>query len=155
MRRALSGVVSLLLLSSCVSERKQSAQNDAHTSSLQKNVKKNRKVSLADIIIQEAKQADIPIPLSAKPLSHYYYVDADRVMLGYRDSILSTADLISYYEQEMERLGWRSIFAVKGIEAVLQFEKPGRLCIVSIRPQGGGRFVEWVISAGFLLESSE
>lgn len=151
MRRALSGVVSLLLLSSCASGRKQSAQNTP-TPLLQKDSKKARRASLAAIKIQEAKQADIPIPLSAKPLSHHYYVDADRVMLGYRDTTLSSEDLISYYEQEMERLGWRSIFAVMGTEAVLQFEKPGRLCIVSIRPQSGGRSVEWVVSAGFFID---
>ncbi len=146
MKRSLSSFVLLLLLSSCgVAHQKKGGQSQVAGRS-----KKNQKHVLEDIKIQEAKQADIPIPMSATSLSRQYYADADRVMLGYRDYTLSPQDLVTFYEQEMERLGWRSIFAVSGYESMLQFAKPDRLCIVSIRPQSGGKSVEWVISAGFL-----
>ncbi len=146
MKCFLSSLALLLLLSSCgVSSEKKRGKSQVVGRS-----KKNQKQALEDIKIQEAKQADIPIPLSATSLSRQYHVDADRVMLGYRDYTLSPQKLVTFYEHEMERLGWCSIFAVSGYESMLQFAKPDRLCIVSIRPQNGRKSVEWVISTGFL-----
>ncbi len=146
MKRSLSSVALLLFLSSCgITPEKKGGQSKVVAG----RSKKNQKQILKDIKIQEAKQADIPIPVSATSLSRQYHVDADRVMLGYRDYTLSPQDLVTFYEHEMERLGWRSIFAVSGYESVLQFEKPDRLCIVSIRPHSTAKYVEWVISTGF------
>ncbi len=147
MKRSLSSSLFLvLLLSSCgVISKKKCGQSQTTDRS-----KKNQNRTLEDIKIQEAKQADIPIPMSAISLSRQYHVDADQVMLGYRDYTLSPQAIITFYEHEMERLGWRFVFAVSGYESMLQFEKPDRLCIVSIRPHSASRYVEWVIATGFL-----
>jgi hypothetical protein len=85
----------------------------------------------------EAKLTDIPIPMQAIPL--FSATDQDKQLdtfqelcLGYH-SELESDEIIKFYNAEMERLGWQQ----KGIfvqpEALLIFEKPHKICAISIR----------------------
>ena len=110
-------------------------------------------LSRDQITIQEAKFSDIPSPLNAVPLAPYYQAEQGGALFAYSTS-LSADELTTFYAHEMERLGWRMAFTFSGYESMLQFEKPDRVCIVSIRPQHQPSRTEWVIATGSALESS-
>ena len=100
------------------------------------NAKKQRSSSeiLAVIAEQEAKLMDVPIPLDARPLVSYFdESDEKGCSLGYT-SDTSQEEVAFFYTQEMERLGWLQTVACETVESILIFEKPGRFCIVSLRP---------------------
>jgi len=134
----------LCLLSSCGISRERPLKHDSPTPV--KQSKKKQHNTLTAIKMQEAKLLDIPLSVSAKPLSRYYHVDDIAIMLGYRDYTHSIQELVTFYTQEMERLGWCGTAAVCGYESMLQFSKPNRWCIVSIRSPSSGKYVEWVIT---------
>lgn len=85
---------------------------------------------------QEAVLIDIPVPLYDERLPVY---DPDpnsghsTIILGYKSS-LDTNDIVDFYTNQMERLGWNCIKLFQGFESLLQFESPDRLCTVSVRP---------------------
>jgi hypothetical protein len=85
---------------------------------------------------QEAKLMDVPIPLDVVPNPNYFsdISSGDDILLGYV-AITSSDDLVFFYIQEMERLGWKKRSMVTGsVESLLYFEKPERFCSVSLRP---------------------
>ena len=82
---------------------------------------------------QEAKLTDIPIPVASKPIKEYCSSENGTIILGYHSSV-SIEDLISFYQHEMERFGWEYGAQLKGNEVLLNFEKPNRVCSISIRP---------------------
>ena len=116
-----------LLLSSCAknSHVKQSTTNNKHN-----------RMPIDRVQQQEAMLVDIPIPLFDERLPVY---DPDSnlghstIMLGYKSS-LDTNDIVDFYTKQMERLGWNCIKLFHGVESLLQFESPDRLCTVSVRP---------------------
>ncbi len=110
-------------------------------------------LSRDQITIQEAKFSDIPSPLNAVPLTPYYQAKEGNALFAY-SSVLSRDELMTFYAHEMERLGWRMAFTFSGYESMLQFEKPDRVCIVSIRPQRRPSHTEWVIATGPAIEAS-
>ena len=84
----------------------------------------------------EAKLIDIPIPLDVEPIPYYFENGSkrdDATSLGY-ESRSSLNDLTLFYTQEMERLGWKKRVTVDAVETLLYFEKPGKYCAVSLRP---------------------
>jgi len=86
---------------------------------------------------QEAKLIDVPIPLDVEPLPDYFsehVTKGDELSLGYM-SPMSRDELILFYTQEMERLGWKKRGLAHTVETLLYFEKPGRFCAISLRPQ--------------------
>lgn len=91
----------------------------------------------ADIVRQqEARLTDIPIPLNAKPVPNCFWMDEKEsagVMLGYRVTA-SLQEIVSFYSQEMERFGWDNVVCFDAHEHLLVFEKPGRVCSISLRP---------------------
>ena|SRR3989304_800271 len=97
---------------------------------------RSRGSSIDEIRRQEAKLSDIPIPISSQPLSEYCTQSAtpDEVMLGYHCS-LQIDELTQFFTQEMERFGWRYGAQFKGHEQLLNFEKPNRVCSISLRPK--------------------
>ncbi len=121
-RFLIAQLVMLFILSSCIrqhSKKKAQEHNNAITSVFQ----------------QEAMLVDIPIPLYDERIlvqGKHSQAEQNATMLGYRSSLLSD-DIIEFYMQEMERLGWRQVKVFKGIESLLQFESPGRLCTISVR----------------------
>jgi len=97
----------------------------------------------------QARLYDIPIAVYAQPIKEYCITCADSdqaIQLGYQTS-LSSQSVAQFYAQEMERLGWFAYGAVAGKEQVMQFEKPRRFCIVSVRSSGPSTIV--VVSVGF------
>lgn len=85
---------------------------------------------------QEARLTDVPIPLNAKPIPERCWIDEKEsagVMLTY---VVSTSpqEIVSFYVQEMERFGWDQTAYFNAHEHLLIFEKPGRVCSLSLRP---------------------
>lgn len=117
--------VLVLFLSSCV----QSHRSSSYVSSVINTVEiTNNTVTWLD----EAKRADIPFPIPSVPIPQRNWADGDTVVLGCRTS-LSADEVTLFYCREMERLGWLCIKRFSGYEELLSFEKPSRICIVSIR----------------------
>ena len=86
---------------------------------------------------REAKLMDIPIPLGVEPLADYFSESScsqEKCSLGYRSRILYD-DLMLFYTQEMERLGWKKSAEIETVETLLYFEKPTRFCVISLRPE--------------------
>ena len=97
----------------------------------QKGIAKNSTGFVEEL---EAKLIDIPIPLSAKPLMRYYSSERDMntEILGY-NVLMELKDVLDFYVQEMERLGWQRIGFCSGFESLITFTKPDKLCSISIR----------------------
>ncbi len=97
----------------------------------------HKKYEVHDLVRQqEARLTDIPIPLNAKSVSKYFWMDEQEsagVMLGYCVTA-SPQEIVSFYSQEMERFGWDQVVYCNAYEHLLIFEKPGRVCSLSLRP---------------------
>ncbi len=98
----------------------------------QRHVFKNYSVK-QQIMEIEARLGDLPLPLMAKGISasddgHGRYLIVSKTEL-------SLADLVHFYTQEMERLGWVKIAAFEYEELLFSFKRQGQSCIVSMRPQ--------------------
>ncbi len=81
----------------------------------------------------QAHLADIPLPIQAE--IHMLGGSTPSATGLTFISNFSLPDLVKFYEFEMERLGWRQLhmFGVES-EVLLVFEKPEKLCTISIRP---------------------
>lgn len=94
------------------------------------------KINNAELIRQkEAKLSDIPIPISSEPLIEYFKFknsSKGEIVLGYSSS-MDIDSVVDFYNQEMEFLGWESGSFFNGIEKLMLFKKPSRLCSISIR----------------------
>ena len=83
----------------------------------------------------EAKLYDVPVLINAQlvqNINNTACVDESSI-ISY-ETPLDFNQACSYYQEEMERLGWWQSAAFKGTEALLNFEKPNKYCSVSIRP---------------------
>ena len=102
--------------------------------------------------VQEARLNDVPFPLGSEPLPQFFTGDeqaeisADNIMLAYANN-RKQEDLMLFYQQEMERLGWRHVGYITRSETLLHFDKPSRFCTISLRP-GKTLKSEIVIFAG-------
>jgi len=102
----------------------------------------------------ETRLTDIPVPLGTCPLTNYFQkeVEADEngLVLGYVCQ-LNLESLLRFYRREMSYLGWQCISEVDGNEALLLFEKPNRICSVSLRPFQASKnceYMQLVLSVG-------
>lgn len=96
----------------------------------------------------EAKLVDIPLPLKTllEPQQiAFSAIDATAVMRVYK-ARLTVDEIVLFYQQEMERMGWRQELFFAGQDSLLVFERPTRSCVVSIRP--GKQSVELMIVTG-------
>lgn len=87
---------------------------------------------------EQARLYDIPVPIMADPDFSYTWSD-DRTgnrVLGFLVTAGSTQELVTFYQAHMERLGWRERVRINGREVLIEFEKPEKLCCVSVRPEG-------------------
>lgn len=82
----------------------------------------------------ETTLLDIPFPLGAMPVDpeHTQTGVSGQQFLAYTVS-LSESDLVKFYEQEMERLGWQKMTVLRDFETMLIFAKPDRICSISLR----------------------
>jgi hypothetical protein len=84
----------------------------------------------------EAKYSDIPIPLGSEPLYDFFKqlpFDERSIMFGYTNKT-GISELYNYFKAEFMRLGWSFMGGIQDIESMLTFEKPDRVCSVSLRP---------------------
>jgi hypothetical protein len=100
-----------------------------------------KKLTLERARQRQAQLVDIPVPLNVKPLPDFFVQGSatshQACSLGYTVE-LSTDQVLSFYQQEMERHGWRLMASGRaGQEALEYFVKPDRFCSVSIRPHVG------------------
>ncbi|MDZ4153106.1 hypothetical protein, partial [Methylicorpusculum sp.] len=94
-----------------------------------------RAQSLALLREWETTLLDLPFPLGALPLSREHIqesVSSGQIFLAYTVA-LSAPDLTTFYEQEMERLGWQKMVVLPDFETTLIFAKPDRICSISLR----------------------
>lgn len=91
----------------------------------------NREVLLDE---REARLIDIAIPCGAQLLDQYaaFPIKNNDTVLGY---LVSTPldQIVRFYREHMERLGWVCTCHVCGYEELLVFEKPQQLCSVVLR----------------------
>lgn len=97
----------------------------------------------------EAKQTDIPVPLGSRLIknkikkkqayttTHDNQQDHSSVM-SYTTN-MKEGDIALFYQQEMERLGWRQLASHVGDESYFIFDKPDKIVVVSLRAEGKGR----------------
>lgn len=98
---------------------------------------------------EQARLYDIPVPIMAEPDYGYTWSDdknGSRVM-GYLVTADSAQELVTFYQAHMERLGWRERMIINGREVLIEFEKPEKVCCVSVRPEGDEK-MRLVLSVG-------
>lgn len=83
---------------------------------------------------QEARLYDFPILLNAKPIFKNQCDEEHGTYFSYTVPV-DRNDAVTFYEQEMERLGWRLFSRFDHDEILLNFEKPTKVCSISLRPQ--------------------
>lgn len=119
-------LASLLFLSSCKRTR-----NDFG--------KFHSKQQLPDIITEsgdfavfpdEARLCDIFFPIDVQPV-RISCSDERKVIVNYKSSF-SANNIISLYRTEMEYLGWEEAAIFEGAVSCLVFQKPSKMCIVTI-----------------------
>ncbi len=87
----------------------------------------------------EAQLSDIPIPLGSEPINEFFTQDpADGigVVFGYTNKA-EVSKLYDFFKDESIRLGWSFSGGIQSIESLLTFEKPDRICTISLRPLDG------------------
>ncbi|GEM_PF-1831144 len=109
------------------------------TSKKSKKIPRKKRAAIAqeNARRKEARLIDIPVLLSSKPIydffSQDFFDDSGGLQLGYKTNLLPS-EVVSFYQQEMERNGWRTLSFFQGNEISQIFVKPGRVCAISIRP---------------------
>ena len=109
----------VFLLSSCGEQSKKKSPRKKHQDDLQ---------------FQEAKLSDIPVLLGAKRLENEGEVDiksGQNVLMF--SSKFPQKEIVDFYEQEMERMGWQQLGSFSGKENILIFEKPYSVATVLVR----------------------
>lgn len=89
-----------------------------------------------DSTLHEAKLYDIPVPLGVKRIVSECYtpVSSDQEVVNYEIYEQQPEKIMQFYIHEMDRLGWvlHSFFETSS-EYLSIFEKPKKICIVSLR----------------------
>ena len=87
----------------------------------------------------EAKFSDIPIPLGSEPINEFFtqdLADGIDIVFGYTNA-MDASKLYNFFKDESIRLGWSFCGGIQSIESLLTFEKPDRICTISLRPLDG------------------
>lgn len=81
----------------------------------------------------EARLIDVSIPCGSRLLDQYASAinNNQELVLGYASS-LSLSEIELFFIDNMERLGWHCTCHVHGREQLLVFEKPGRVCAITL-----------------------
>ena len=89
------------------------------------------RVSFTDL---EARHADIPVPLKHTPLTK----ELTENTIAYTAPI-PLEELISFYQNEMERMGWNMFAELVGSQTILVFEKPFKNCAITLQVLAVGK----------------
>lgn len=76
----------------------------------------------------EARMNDVAMPVGCKLICDQIFANT----VTYSTQRYSTHDLIKFYVPEMERLGWNLIGWVENTQATMVFDKPRKMCVISI-----------------------
>lgn len=93
----------------------------------------NKQINNVNLAIYQAKLFDIPMPMQAVIQSDEINDNNNGISLYYVIPCHELS-LIQFYQREMELFGWQHLienFSKK--EALLVFEKPNKICVISIR----------------------
>lgn len=118
---------------------------------------KQRPVSSRVSLLDEAKLTDVSLPVGvvAYDVSTATALEKHNLVVSY-EANFAREMLVEFYQLEMERLGWKEgavfealpfdVHSTSGsvshsAEVMLVFEKPRKLCVISIRSQGSGQLV--------------
>ena len=121
--------------------------------SMQHNAQNSHRQMLSDEY--EARLIDIAIPFGARLLDQYteFETNNNEIVLGYV-STMPLAEVIHFYTEHMERLGWSCKCHARGYEQLLFFEKPGRFCGVVISSVAHQKYsaplTKMVLFSGFI-----
>ena len=122
----------ILILSGCTKKVVQSANLRS-----EKLTYKKKNFDALDIERQEAALLDIAIPTYQQRLPIFCEDQyTGQVVLGYQ-SDATPEDHSRFFHEQMERYGWNLKREFKGSELFLEFEKPTRSCVYSLRPRIG------------------
>jgi hypothetical protein len=83
----------------------------------------------------EARLHDVPIMLNAKPEEFNGPDDTNQFSCSYMINN-KLDDVEHFYQGQMERLGWQLYSSFNMNERILVFEKPSKVCVLSLRPIG-------------------
>lgn len=97
---------------------------------------------------EQARLYDIPVPIMAEPDYEYTWSDTtgNRV-LGFLVTADTTKELVEFYRSHMERLGWQERVIIEGREVLIEFQKPEKICCISVRPENDQK-MRLVLSVG-------
>lgn len=141
MKRTLAIIICFLslLLPACARKKSRAFSFSVAHSEPQVLSEAQRAQSLALLRDWEATLLDIPFPLGAMPVTQEYAKNSEtkgQHFLAYT-TLLAESNLIAFYEQEMERLGWQKMVVLPDFETMLIFSKPDRICSISLRAASG------------------
>ncbi len=95
--------------------------------------KKNNKHPFEPQYIEEAKLFDITVPLNAKLYNRARFENSSQITVGFTTN-LSEEELLLFYREEMERLGWQEVTSfTANQELLLLFDKPHKTCSILIQ----------------------
>lgn len=100
---------------------------------------KQRKVvntaQLWDQMHIEARLYDVPVLINAALMQNISTTaqTSGSTIISY-ESTIPLNDAILFYQEQMERLGWKQTATFCGAESLLNFEKPRKYCSISLRP---------------------
>lgn len=81
----------------------------------------------------EARLLDIPFPINAGPLLNLGLDEEDQRKIVITFSInQDSEDILAFYRSQMECLGWYETALVKGYQTCVLFQKPSRICVITI-----------------------
>lgn len=79
----------------------------------------------------EARLTDVPLVLDARPIKK----QITDTVYSYQTQ-LDAQSLSQFYIREMERFGWRLLAQNKASEILLVFQKPVKICVISLCRSG-------------------
>lgn len=110
---------------------------------------KKQPTELSSLSISQAKLFDIPIPMQAVFNSEPIGDSMQGLSVDY-SIMLDRLAITCFYEREMERLGWQQLIEnSSNNEFMLVFDKPNKVCVVSIRmPKDSRASLRVVVTTG-------
>jgi len=96
-------------------------------------VKKTTHIDSSSLSVYQAKLFDIPLPMQAIFKPDEIGDSADGLFMYY-SIFLDQSALANFYEREMDRFGWQQLIENNSKkELLLVFNKPNKICVISIR----------------------
>jgi len=114
---------------------KEQSLKEAALSALRRSLESDSVSDTAHITKKlEARLADVPIPLNARPIERYFVQsDTGQACIAY-DTALQQEEAIAFYQREMERSGWQKDATMQSAETLFVYKKPGKIVTISLRP---------------------